>query len=274
MRKKLIAIFFAILLISVAAFFILKNKKRPDTPPDNPPVDAPKNISYSILTTYPHDTSSFTQGLLIYNGQLYESTGDESGNGNKIMKVDLKTGKSLQSTSIERKKYFGEGITILRDTIYQLTWQQKVVFVYTLKDFKKVKEFPIATEGWGITTNGKELIVSDGSANLYYYDPSTFQLLKSQMVTESGSPSHNLNELEYIDGFIYSNQWQYPYILKIDPTTGKVVAKADLTEVRKLVLAKDPNADYLNGIAYDAATKKVYVTGKLWPDLYEIQFSQ
>ena len=274
MRKKLIALFFAVLLIAVAAFFILKNKKTTEPLPENPPVDTPKNISYSILNTFPHDTASFTQGLLIYNNELYESTGDEGGNANKIMKVDMKTGKSLQSTSIERKKYFGEGITILRDTIYQLTWQQKVVFVYTLKDLKKVKEFPINTEGWGITTNGKELIVSDGSANLYYYNPSTFQLLRSQIVTESGSPSHNLNELEYIDGFVYANQWQYPYILKIDPVTGKVVAKADLTEVRSRVLAKDPSADYLNGIAYDVATKKVYVTGKLWPDLYEIQFSQ
>ena len=135
-------------------------------------------------------------------------------------------------------KYFGEGITILRDTIYQLTWQEKVVFAYTLKDFKKVKEFKIDTQGWGITTNGQELIVSDGSSNLYYYNPSTFQLLRTQSITEGGSLSYNLNELEYIDGYIYANQWQAPYILKIDPGSGTIVGKIDVTNIWNRVKAK------------------------------------
>ena len=274
--RKLIAFILAALLLAVAVFFILKSRKQGgDTPPDHPQPDGPKMISYSILTTYPHDTSSFTQGLQIYNGELYESTGDQGGtNANKIMKVDLKTGKILQSTSIERKKYFGEGITILHDTIYQLTWKEKTVFVYTLKDFKKVKEFSINTEGWGMTTDGKELIASDGGSNLYFYDPSTFRLLRTQEVTEAGSLAHNLNELEYIDGFVYANQWEYPYILKIDPLSGKIVAKADLNDVWNRVKARDAQADVPNGIAYDSATKKIYVTGKLWPELYEIQFGQ
>ncbi len=133
--------------------------------------DEPKNISYSIVNSYPHDTSSFTQGLLIYKGELYESTGDENDNANQIMKVDLKTGKNQKLAYIDKQKYFGEGITILRDTVYQLTWKEKTVFVYTLKDFKKINQFSINTQGWGITTDGKELIVSDGSSNLYYYDP-------------------------------------------------------------------------------------------------------
>ncbi len=238
------------------------------------PIPAPKNISYSIIKSYPHDTSSFTQGLVIYNGSLYESTGDESANANQLMKVDLVTGKIERSVSLDKKKYFGEGITILRDTIYQLTWKEKTVFVYTLKDFKKVKELSINTEGWGITTDGKELIVSDGTSNLYYYEPSAFRLLRTQEVTEAGSLSHNLNELEYIDGYVYANQWQYPYILKIDPRSGEIVGKADLTDVWNRVQAKDPGADVPNGIAYDAATKKIYVTGKVWPDLYEILFGQ
>ena len=190
------------------------------------------------------------------------------------MKVDMKTGKVLKSVSIEGKKFFGEGITILHDTIYQLTWKEKAVFAYTLKDFKKVKEFPINTEGWGITTNGKELIVSDGSSNLSYYDPSSFRLLRTQAVTEGGSLAFNMNELEFIDGFIYANQWQAPYILKIDPGSGRIVAKADLQKVWDRVLAIDPVADVPNGIAYDAATKKIYVTGKRWPELYEIEFGQ
>ena len=235
--------------------------------------EGPKNMSYSIATSYPHDTSSFTQGLIIYNGSMYESTGRESNNLNKIMKVDMKTGKIERSVSID-KKYFGEGIAILRDTVYQLTWQEKTVFVYTLNDFKKIKEFQINTEGWGLTTDGKELILSDGTSNLYFYDPTTFRLLRIQEVTEAGSLSHNLNELEYIDGFVYANQWQYNYILKIDPSSGIVVAKADLTDLVNRVHAKDPQAEFLNGIAYDAASKKIYVTGKLWPELYEIQFGQ
>ena len=148
------------------------------------------------------------------------------------------------------------------------------MFAYTLKDLKKVKEFKIDTEGWGITTNGQELIVSDGSSNLYYYNPSTFQLLRTQSITEGGSLSFNLNELEYIDGYIYANQWQAPYILKIDPGSGAIVGKIDLTDVWNRVKAKDPVADVPNGIAYDTASKKIYITGKKWPELYEIELSK
>lgn len=258
-------------LLSIIA---CKNKDNNDNGKNTPPPDQPKTISYSIVNSYPHDTASFTQGLLIYNGILYESTGDTNGNANQIMKVDLKTGKVVKLAYIDKSKYFGEGITILRDTVYQLTWKAKTVFVYSLKDFKKIKEFSINTQGWGITTDGKDLIVSDGTTNLYYYDPTTFHLLKTQEITEAGSLSYNLNELEYIDGFIYANQWQYPYILKIDPATGKVVGKANLNDVWNRVKAIDPNADVPNGIAYDPATKKIYVTGKLWPNLFEIQFGQ
>src|SRR5574338_16142 len=239
--KKLIP--FTIILTIIAC----KNKDRNENGNNTPPPDQPKNISYSIVNSYPHDTSSFTQGLLIYNGIMYESTGGQAGNANEIMKVDLTTRKAQKMASIERSKYFGEGITILRDTVYQLTWKEKPVFVYTLKDFKKVKEFHINTEGWGITTDGKVLIASDRSSNLYYYDPSTFHLLKTQEVTEGGSLSYNLNELEYINGFVYANQWQYPYILKIDPADGKVVAKADLNDMWNRIKAKDPEADVPNG---------------------------
>jgi glutamine cyclotransferase len=237
----------------------------------DPPPEGPKPLSYSIGLTYPHDTSSFTQGLVIYKGELYEGTGLEE--KSKLMQVDMKTGKALRTVSLEGK-YFGEGITILRDTIYQLTWKNKVVFAYTLKDLKKVKEFTINTDGWGITTDGKELIVSDGTSNLYYYEPSSFRLLRTQTVTEAGSFSYNLNELEYIDGYIYANQYQAPYIFKIDPPSGSIVAKADITDVWDRVKAKDPAAEVPNGIAYDSATKKMYITGKWWPDLYEIELSK
>ena len=147
--------------------------------------------------------------------------------------------------------------------------------MYSLKDFKKLSEFKYEMkEGWGMTTDGKNIIASDGSSNLYFYEPGTFKLLKIQAATESDGPAVNINELEYIDGFIYANQWQYPYILKIDPNTGIVVAKADLTKIIERIKSIYPKADVLNGIAYDRTTKKIYVTGKNWPELYEMQFSQ
>ena len=252
-------------------FFAISCKNDDSKDPVIPLPDAPKNMSYSIITSYPHDTSSYTQGLIIYKGEMYEGTGLEE--KSKLMKVDLKTRKALQSIKL-RNEFFGEGVTILNDTVYQLTWQNKVVFVYTLKDFKKIKEFKIDTDGWGLTTDGKNLIVSTGGSDLFYYDPATFKLLKTQTVTESGNPSFNLNELEYIDGYIYANQYLLPYIFKIDPANGKIVAKADLTGMWDRIKAIDPHAEVPNGIAYDSSTKKIYITGKLWPELYEVQFSQ
>ena len=253
---------------ALACFMACKNK---DAEPGKPDPNAPKLMSYSIISTYPHDTSSYTQGLLIYNGDMYEGTGLEG--KSKLLKVDLKTGKASQSINLEAK-YFGEGVTILNDTVYQLTWQNKIVFVYTVKDFKKVKEYKIDTEGWGLTNDGKNLIISTGGSDLFYYEPSTFKLLKTQTVIESGTPTFNLNELEYIDGFVYANQYDFPYIFKIDPATSLIVAKADLTTMWDRIKAIDPHAEVPNGIAYDPATKKIYITGKKWPELYEVQFSQ
>lgn len=239
---------------------------------DPVPKNFPKIMSYSIMRTYPHDTSAYTQGLLFYKGELYEGTGNYG--KSKLRKVDLKTGKSQYEIALDAN-YFGEGVTILNDTVYQLTWKEKKVLVYTLKDFKKIKEFDVNFEGWGLTNDGKNLIVSsNGSGELNFYEPATFTLVKSQTVTDAGSPTFNLNELEYIDGYVYANQYTYPYIFKIDPTTGEIVAKADLTQMWNRVKAIDPDAEVPNGIAYDATSKKLYVTGKWWPELYEIQFSE
>jgi glutamine cyclotransferase len=231
----------------------------------------PDSISYSVINTYPHDTSSFTEGLLFYKGELFESTGNYG--KSKLLKVDLSTGKALKSIDLD-KKYFGEGLVILNDTIYQLTWKEKVVLLYDM-NFKKIGERSFASaEGWGMTTDGKNIIASDGGSNLYYYEPGTFKLTRTQDVTEAGSFSFNINELEYINGFIYANQWQSPYILKIDPSTGQVAGKIDMTEVASRISSKYPFAEFLNGIAYDSASKKMYVTGKHWPELYEIQLGQ
>ena len=252
-------------------FAIACNNGGTDTPGEVPK-DVPVNLSYSIISpSYPHDTSSFTQGLTFYKGELYEGTGDPGHEGKaKLMKVDLKTGKAIKQISLD-KKYFGEGITILNDTIYQLTYQEHLVFAYDM-NFKKIKEFELKTEGWGLTTDGKSLIVSNGGSDLTYYEPSTFKQQKTITITDAGAPSFNLNELEFADGFIYANQWQFDYILKINPVDGKVVAKTNLVKVWDRVKAIYPKADVPNGIAYNDITKKFYITGKYWPELYEIVF--
>lgn len=233
-----------------------------------------QNISYSITAAYPHDTTSFTQGLAFYKGQLFEGTGNLG--KSKLMQVNLKDGAALKTQNLPAE-LFGEGVTVMNDTLYQLTWQNKVVLVYTLSDMKKVKEFPINTEGWGITNDGKSLIVSDGSSNLYYYEPGTFRLLRTQGVTMDQMPINFLNELEFINGYIYANRWQTPYILKIDPNSGIVEGQLDFSELVGRTQAKLPGHDTgteatLNGIAYDDSTRKIYITGKLWPELYEVQF--
>jgi glutaminyl-peptide cyclotransferase len=271
--KKIIAIILILVLLSSILFYTVFKKPAQNNSVTEVKTDyvTPAVLTYSIDSTFPHDTSSFTQGLVVYNGKMYEGTGE---NGfSKLMLVDIKTGKAEKEIKLD-EKYFGEGIAIFHDTIYQLTWQNNVVFAYTLKDFKKIKEYHINTEGWGITTDGKNLIVSDGSSNLYFYEPSTFRLLHTQSVTDAGSLAYNMNELEYIDGYVYANQWQLPYIFKIDPSNGQVVAKINLMELWNRVKEKDLHADVPNGIAYDSASKKIFITGKRWPDLYEIQFSK
>jgi len=258
----------------IASLFLLAacNNGTTDPQPETPPVSSTKIMSYSVLATYPHDTSSYTQGLIIYNGQLYEGTGNYG--KSRLRRVDLKTGKPLQDIALPAE-YFGEGITILRDTLYQLTWREKKVFVYTLKDFKKIREYAVDFEGWGITNDGTNLIISAGGSNeLLYYQPENFTLLRRQSISEAGLPAESLNELEFIDGFIYANQYQTPYILKISPTSGEVLAKTDITDLLNRSKARYSETEVANGIAYDPATKKIYVTGKWWPELYEVQFGQ
>ncbi len=276
MKTKIIFPIIVFFLLSTSTLWIASCKPKDpktDPPPINTTPPAPV-LGHAIVQVFPHDTSFYTQGLTFYKGELYEGTGDPSYTGkSRLMKIDLETGKPINTISLS-EKYFGEGITILRDTIYQLTWKEHKVFVYTLKDFKKVKEYDIATEGWGMTNDGQKLIVSDGSGILYYYDPSTFKLLSKSSIMEGNSYTFNLNELEYIDGFVYANQYTYPYILKIDPAAGRVVAKYDVTDMWKRVQGAKADADYPNGIAYNDTTKKIYVTGKLWPEMYEIQLGQ
>jgi Glutamine cyclotransferase len=228
-------------------------------------------VSYSITATLPHDTSYFTEGLEFYKNNLLESAGNYS--VSKLLETDLKTGRIIRQQPLE-SKYFGEGITVLHDTLYQLTYKENTVFVYTANDFKKIKELPYNQgEGWGMTNDGKYLIASNGTSNIYFYQPGTFKLDHVLGITENGSAVININELEYINGYIYANQWEYNYILKIDPKSGEVIAKMDLSDIVNKLKFTDPHADVLNGIAYNPTTNKIYITGKYWPNLYEIQFA-
>jgi glutaminyl-peptide cyclotransferase len=230
-------------------------------------------MNYSVVNSYPHDTSSFTEGLMIHNGQLYESTGSPESpknNGSWFGKIDLKTGKASNKVTLD-KQFFGEGIAMLNGKIYQLTWQSQKGFVYDATTFKKIKEFTYNGEGWALTTDGTNLIMSDGTSNLRYLDPESLRVLNIVGVTDHNGPVANINELEFIDGFIYANIWMTNYIIKIDPASGKVVGKLDFTSLVKEVNNKYPGADEMNGIAYDSASKKIYVTGKLWPNIYEIR---
>ncbi len=226
-------------------------------------------IGYSIVKVFPHDKTAFTQGLVVEHGRLFESTGQFGTSW--IAEVDIATGKQDKKVVLD-KKYFGEGITILNNKIYQLTWQTKKGFVYNLKTFEKIKEFEYDREGWGITHDGKNLIASDGTNKLYFLDTLTLAPGKVLEVKEGDKPAEQLNELEFIDGFIYANQWQTNYILKIDPATGKVIGRMDMTELAEKVFPLNPNADVLNGIAYEKKSKMLLITGKLWPAMVAVRF--
>jgi glutaminyl-peptide cyclotransferase len=270
--KKIQLLSSAIILLAAACN---DNDASGDGETIQPDASAPATIQFSVVNKLPHDTTYFTEGLEFYNGQLFESSGgnaDESPYPSEFGIVDMKTGKVDPKVKLDKTKYFGEGITIFKDKIYQLTWTSEVGFVYDAKTFQKIKEFKLpAKEGWGITHDSANLIMSAGSSNLYYMTPDTLKLLNILRVTDNNGPVPNINELEYINGYIYANQWETPYILKIDPQTGKVVGRLDLTQLQNEATAVNPNANVSNGIAYDSASGKIYVTGKKWPYLYEIK---
>lgn len=234
-------------------------------------------IDFVYIKSYPHDTTSFTEGLLIHNGDLFESTGasrDLPQTSSLFGIVDLTTGKIETKVEIDRLKYFGEGITFLNGKVFQLTYKTKVGFIYDATSFKKIGEFTFPSEeGWGMTTDGKYLIMSDGTFKLTYIDPNNFQVIKSISVTENGYVKENLNELEYIKGYIYANIWMKNIIVKIDPTSGKVIGQIDLTPLADECKNINPGSLEMNGIAYDSIKDKIFVTGKLWPKIYEIKIN-
>lgn len=219
---------------------------------------------YEIIAEYKHDPLAFTQGLVFTNDGLYEGTGRNA--ESSIRRIDLLSGEILQRRNIG-SRYFGEGITIFAGQIYQLTWRSNIGFVYDLKTFEQKKTFFLPGEGWGITHDGTSLIVSDGTADLRFLDPQSLQETKRISVTEDDVPLDKLNELEFINGEIWANVWYSNFIVRIDPVSGKVISKVDLGTLYQ----QKQRDDVLNGIAWDSENKRLFVTGKLWPNLYEIK---
>ena len=264
----------AILLILISGACNNVDKNDGPIDPTIVPAKTPV-ISYTIVAEYPHDTSAYTQGLEFHNGKLYESTGDFEASSLRI--TDYKTGKVEKKHMMGTDKIFGEGITILNNKIYQLTWQSHIVYVYDVNNIDKpIKTFNWPYDGWGLTNNGTDLIISDGFAKLYFVNADDFKLKSTIGITENGSSIDSINELEYIDGFVFANIYQTNTIIKIDPSSGFVVAKMDLADFDKKFFADkivSGRTDVLNGIAYDSATKKLLVTGKRWPKMFELKLN-
>jgi glutamine cyclotransferase len=238
-------------------------------------VTKPAIIPYTVINAYPHDTSAFSQGLEFYKGELLESTGLYG--KSTLRKVDVTTGKIIKNLPLD-EKYFGEGITILNDTLYQLTWQEHEILVYKPETFQLIKKMKWDYDGWGITNDGKSLYMTDGSDKIYVVRPYDLKLQKIISVSDNLGPLNNLNELEFINGSIYANRLEYDYIVRINPTNGIVNGTINLKDVLQqyskidlTYIKTNPNGAVLNGIAWNPSTKKMFITGKLWPILIELQ---
>jgi len=233
-------------------------------------------INFTVVKTYPHDTTCFTEGFLFHEGKLFESSGapeylQQTRSAFGI--VDLQKGKLNVKGELDKKQYFGEGIVIVNNRLYQLTYINQTGFVYDAKNFQRLGQFSYQNkQGWGMTTEGKHLIMSDGTNVLTYLDPKDYRVVKELSVSENGFALDYLNELELINGFLYANVWMKNTIVKIDTSNGEVVGKLDLTTICNEAKKKNKNSLELNGIAYDSISKRILVTGKLWPEIYEIKF--
>ncbi|MCS6874806.1 MAG: glutaminyl-peptide cyclotransferase [Pyrinomonadaceae bacterium] len=235
--------------------------------------EKPRSYAYEIIRVYPHDPKAFTQGLVYHKGFLYEGTGGRKTDDfhSSLRKVELETGKILQKVELQGD-YFGEGITILNDKIYQLTWQENTAFVYDLQSFNLLKKFTYPGEGWGLTTDGINLFMSDGTHIIRVLNPENFETIRTIVVLdESRKPIMRLNELEYIKGEIWANVWQTSQIIRIDPSNGKLLGRIDLSKLTNEIAREDKAADVLNGIAYDPEGDRIFITGKKWRKLFEIR---
>ncbi len=227
------------------------------------------NYEIKIINIYPHDKTAFTQGLVYQTGELYEGTGLYG--QSTLRRVDLETGRVLRQINLS-DKLFAEGVAIWKDRLIQLTWQSGIGLVYDKENMTQIGDFRYPTEGWGITSDGRQLIMSDGTETLHFLDPETFQEQSTIEVQLGGHPVNGLNELEYVNGKIFANVWPTPWIAIISPETGDVLGRMDLSRLRDtLIRETGQKMDVLNGIAYDAEKGRLFVTGKYWPRLFEIE---
>jgi glutaminyl-peptide cyclotransferase len=234
------------------------------------------NLNYTLTGTHPHDITSFTEGFVFHKNELYESTGatgDLPQTRSLFGDVDLATGKINVKAELDKHKYFGEGIVFLNGKVYQLTYKTKIGFIYDETTFKKVGQFTFPSdEGWGLTTDGTSIIMSDGTNTLTYLNPNTMQVVRSIFVSENNYAKDLLNELEYINGYIYANIYTTNTIVKIDPQNGNINAQLDLSALAENAKNLYSGSLEMNGIAFDSSSNKIYVTGKMWPKIYEIRF--
>jgi glutaminyl-peptide cyclotransferase len=230
----------------------------------------PKRYGFKVVHVYPHDIEAFTQGLVYYKGVLFEGTGQKT--GSSLREVELQTGKVVRQHNLDAS-LFGEGIALYRDRIYQVTWENKVGFIYDRATFNLINKIYYSTQGWGLTTVDDKLVMSDGSNVLAFYEPDMFTIVSNIEVYDNEKKVDSLNELEYINGEIWANIWMSDLIARIDPVSGKVLAYIDLKGILPEA-DKTPETDVLNGIAYDKEGNRIFVTGKKWPKLFEIRLTE
>jgi glutamine cyclotransferase len=259
-RQQLIILIVGVAIIATCSFALVLLS-------DNPVEFEPVQYTCDVVNVYPHDQSAFTQGLVFEEDMLYEGTGLYG--DSTLRRVDLETGIVSQIHDLP-DQFFGEGITVFYDKIIQLTWKSGIGFVYDKNSFELLQEFEYSTEGWGITHNGSMLIMSDGTATLYFLDPETFQTI-SELDVYDKEPVTMLNELEYIHGSVYANIWKEDKIVIINPQTGQVTGWIDLIGIRDLL--DEEKIDVLNGIAFDQEGNRLFITGKWWSKLFEIEIT-
>jgi glutaminyl-peptide cyclotransferase len=273
MRLKLIwiFIFFNLQLFSSCNGSSTNNQSTNSISPSTPSVvQEPILYTYQIVNSWPHDPKAFTQGLVFKDGFIFESTGLNG--SSSLRQVELETGRVIRKVNVP-SEYFAEGLTLFQDKFYQLTWTSQKGFIYDFKSFQQIGDFSYNGEGWGLTSDDESLIMSDGSNQLRFLDPTDLRVKKVIKVFYKNSPLTNLNELEYIKGEVYANVWQEDVIVRLDPQSGTVLGIVDL---RGLLPTKEKTdtVDVLNGIAYDSERNRIFVTGKMWPKIFEIQIKK
>lgn len=261
MDKKWVAVASALIIVVIVGGVLAVALNGGQT--GNRPAGQAVNYTYSVVKTYPHDTAAYTEGLIYSNGSLYESTGEYG--TSSLRRVDLETGRVLQEYNLP-SDYYGEGLTIVDGKLIQLTWLEHVGFIYDANTFALIRNFSVTSQGWGLTYDGANLILSDGSSALTFLNPQTYQVTGQVNVKDGNQSINNINELEYVNGDVYANIWMTNRIAIINPQTGQVKGWIDLTGIYQ------PTGfnSVLNGIAYDQQTNRLFVTGKNWPNLYEI----